>query len=248
MQLNKTFLLLSFWLHFGIHLLVTINTIKHSVLKYTEKVTWIWIQTVAVLINALTNKGLSCVLCHSNVWVAKARGVRIPVRIRRTEIGSALASAGQWVPKLSIKAALSDWLLAGDALARVGIELFKVCARGWVVDAFALTWNGAPLVSYWARRLKAGTCTEDCVKVLAFRAGSGFADPIAFVRVENPNFVVVVRWAGGVLALAQAVCVVEPLLFWQLEISDAWRVAINWFAEAVASIVVKILVWGANPS
>jgi len=77
---------------------------------------------------------------------------------------------------------------------------------------------------------------------LAFRASSGFADPVAFIRVENPNVVVDVRWAGGVLALAQAVCVVNPLLFWQLEISDAWRVAIDWFAEAVTSIVVEILV------
>ena len=46
------------------------------------------------------------------------------MRIRRTEIGSALASAGQWVPELSLKAAWGDWLLTGDALARVGVPLF----------------------------------------------------------------------------------------------------------------------------
>ena len=60
------------------------------------------------------------------------------------EKGGALASAGEWVPKLIIpkrifEAARSDWLLAGDALARVGVELLKVCARGGVVDTFALT-------------------------------------------------------------------------------------------------------------
>ena len=46
------------------------------------------------------------------------------MRIRRTDIGSALASAGQWVPELSLMAAWGDWILTGDALARVGVPLF----------------------------------------------------------------------------------------------------------------------------
>jgi hypothetical protein len=46
----------------------------------------------------------------------------------------------------------------------------------------------------------------------------------------------------GIFALTGAVSLVEPLLFGQLKTSNAWRVAIDWFAEAAASIVVVIFV------
>ena len=53
---------------------------------------------------------------------------------------------------------------------------------------------------------------------------------------------VVVRGMCGILALTGAVSLVEPLLFGQLKTSNARRVAVEWFAEAAASIVVVILV------